>query len=84
MPLASSNDTSAIVVPPGHILTTTVIPVDVPCPKLSLRYANARGSLSKCMLNTKCHPFNIHDFGFEGIIQDEELPPWKFDYLGVT
>ncbi|GKC45905.1 hypothetical protein Tco_1063627, partial [Tanacetum coccineum] len=76
--------TSAIVVPPGHILTTTVIPVDVPCPKLSLRYANAWGSLSKCMLSTKCHPFSLHDFGFEGIIRDEELPPWKFDYLGVT
>ncbi|GJY37803.1 retrovirus-related pol polyprotein from transposon TNT 1-94 [Tanacetum coccineum] len=31
-----SNDTSAIVVLPGHILTTTVIPVNVPCPKLRL------------------------------------------------
>ncbi|GJY75586.1 hypothetical protein Tco_0480702 [Tanacetum coccineum] len=39
---SSSNDTSTIVVPPGHILTTTVIPVVVQCPKLSLRYANAR------------------------------------------
>ncbi|GJU14946.1 retrovirus-related pol polyprotein from transposon TNT 1-94 [Tanacetum coccineum] len=83
-PSSSSNDTSAIVVPPGHILTTTVIPVDVPCPKLSLRYANARGLLSKCMLNTKFHPFNLHDFGFEGIIRDDELPPWKFDYLGIV
>ncbi|GJV16799.1 retrovirus-related pol polyprotein from transposon TNT 1-94 [Tanacetum coccineum] len=73
-----------IAVAPGHILTTTVIPVEVPCPKLSLRYANAPGSLSKCMLNTECHPFNLHDFGFEGIIQDEELPPWKFDYLGIV
>ncbi|GKB97265.1 hypothetical protein Tco_0983402 [Tanacetum coccineum] len=27
-----------IVVPPGHILTTTVIPVDAPCLKLSRRY----------------------------------------------
>ncbi|GJT50589.1 retrovirus-related pol polyprotein from transposon TNT 1-94 [Tanacetum coccineum] len=82
-PPSSSNDTSAIVVPPGHILTTIVILVDEPCPKLSLRYANAWGSLSKCMLNTKRHPFNLHDFGFEGIIRDEELPPWKFDYLGI-
>ncbi|GKA00323.1 hypothetical protein Tco_0672873 [Tanacetum coccineum] len=66
------------------MLTTTVIPVDVSCPKLSHSYANARGSLSKCMLNTECHPFNLHDFGFEGIIRDEELLPWKFDYLGAT
>ncbi|GKC45570.1 hypothetical protein Tco_1063292 [Tanacetum coccineum] len=29
VPPSSSNDTSAIVVPPGHILTTTVIPVDI-------------------------------------------------------
>ncbi|GJW05044.1 retrovirus-related pol polyprotein from transposon TNT 1-94 [Tanacetum coccineum] len=36
MPPSSSNDTSAIVVPHGHILTTTVIPVDVPCPKLTI------------------------------------------------
>ncbi|GKC49887.1 hypothetical protein Tco_1072632 [Tanacetum coccineum] len=74
-PPSSSNDTSAIVVPPGYILTTIVIPVDVPCPKLSLRYDNVRGSLSKCMLNTEFHPFSLHDFGFEGIIQVEELPP---------
>ncbi|GKA06469.1 hypothetical protein Tco_0685693 [Tanacetum coccineum] len=70
-----------VVVPPGHILTTTVIPVDVP---LSHRYANVRESLSKCMLNMEFHPFNLHDFGFEGIIQDDELPPWKFDYLGIV
>ncbi|GKF38982.1 hypothetical protein Tco_0119043, partial [Tanacetum coccineum] len=30
------------------------------------------------------HPFNLHDFGFERIILDEELPPWKFDYLGIV
>ncbi|GJZ96804.1 retrovirus-related pol polyprotein from transposon TNT 1-94 [Tanacetum coccineum] len=84
MPPSSSNDTSTIVVPPGHILTTTVISVDVPCPKLSLRYANAWKSLFKCMINSDFHPFNLHDFGFEGIIQDEELPPWKFDYLGIV
>ncbi|GJW74273.1 retrovirus-related pol polyprotein from transposon TNT 1-94 [Tanacetum coccineum] len=35
-PPSFSNDTSAIVVPPGHILTTTVIPVDASCPKLRL------------------------------------------------
>ncbi|GJU41250.1 hypothetical protein Tco_1194207 [Tanacetum coccineum] len=84
MPPSSSNDTSAIVVPPGHILITTVILVNVSCPKLSLRYSNARESLSKCMLNTEFHPFNLHVFGFEGIIWDEELPPWKFDYLGIV
>ncbi|GJY71013.1 retrovirus-related pol polyprotein from transposon TNT 1-94 [Tanacetum coccineum] len=83
-PSSYSNDTSAIVVPPGYILTTTVIPVDVPCPKLSLRYANSQGSLSKCMLNTKCHPFNLHDFGFEGIIQDEELLFYCRNYLEVA
>ncbi|GJX45132.1 retrovirus-related pol polyprotein from transposon TNT 1-94, partial [Tanacetum coccineum] len=84
VPPSSSNDMSAIVVPPGHILTTTVIPIDVPCPKLNLRYANARESLSKCMLNTDFHPFNLHDFGIKRIIRDDELPPWKFNYLGVV
>ncbi|GJY32481.1 retrovirus-related pol polyprotein from transposon TNT 1-94 [Tanacetum coccineum] len=82
VPPSSFNDTSAIVVPPGHIFTITVILVDVSCPKLSLRYANAQGSLSKCMLNTECHPFNLHDFGFERIIRDEELPPWKDLQIG--
>ncbi|GJR83083.1 retrovirus-related pol polyprotein from transposon TNT 1-94 [Tanacetum coccineum] len=81
---SSSDDTSTIVVPPGHILTTTVIPVNVPCLKLSLRYANARESLSKCMINSDFHPFNLYNFGFEGIIWYEELPPWKFDYLGIV
>ncbi|GKB18074.1 hypothetical protein Tco_0851997 [Tanacetum coccineum] len=37
LPSSSSNDTSAIVVPPGYVLTTTIISVDVPCPKLNLR-----------------------------------------------
>ncbi|GKB44393.1 hypothetical protein Tco_0889335 [Tanacetum coccineum] len=68
-PPSSSNDMSTIVVPLGHILTTTVIPVDAPSPKLSRRYVN---------------PFNLHDFGFEIFFRDEELPPWKFGYLGVT
>ncbi|GKE52632.1 hypothetical protein Tco_1487788 [Tanacetum coccineum] len=81
---SSSHDMPTIVGPPRHILTTTVIPVDVPCPKLSLRYANAWESLFKCMINSDFHPFNLHDFGFEGIIRDEKLPQWKFDYLGVT
>ncbi|GJR59251.1 retrovirus-related pol polyprotein from transposon TNT 1-94 [Tanacetum coccineum] len=53
----------------------TVNPVDVPCPKLSLRYDNAQELLFKCMINSDFYPFNLHDFGFEGIIQDEELPP---------
>ncbi|GJT99645.1 retrovirus-related pol polyprotein from transposon TNT 1-94 [Tanacetum coccineum] len=75
-PSSSSNDTSAIVVPPGYILITTVILVDIPSPKLSLRCANARGSLSKCMLNTECHPFNLHDFGFEII----EIVLWYLDF----
>ncbi|GJW18684.1 integrase, catalytic region, zinc finger, CCHC-type containing protein, partial [Tanacetum coccineum] len=35
-PHSSSNDTSAIVFPPVHILTTTVIPVNVPFPKQRL------------------------------------------------
>ncbi|GJU44755.1 retrovirus-related pol polyprotein from transposon TNT 1-94 [Tanacetum coccineum] len=83
-PHSSFDGTSAIVVPPGHILTTTRILIDEPCPKLSLRYANARESLFKCMINLDFLPFNLHDIGFEGIICDEELPPWKFDYLGIV
>ncbi|GJZ53693.1 retrovirus-related pol polyprotein from transposon TNT 1-94, partial [Tanacetum coccineum] len=39
MPPSSSDEMSTIVVPPGHILTTTVIPVDVPCLKLNLEVA---------------------------------------------
>ncbi|GJV57452.1 retrovirus-related pol polyprotein from transposon TNT 1-94 [Tanacetum coccineum] len=35
-PSYSFNDMSVIVAPPGHILTTIVIPVDVPCPKLTI------------------------------------------------
>ncbi|GJY88995.1 retrovirus-related pol polyprotein from transposon TNT 1-94 [Tanacetum coccineum] len=80
----SSSATSTIVLPPGHILTTTVIPVDEPCPKLSLRYANARESLSRSNLNSKIHPFNLHDYSIERILSNEELPPWKFDYLGIV
>ncbi|GJZ44858.1 hypothetical protein Tco_0592454 [Tanacetum coccineum] len=64
-----------VVVPPGHILTTTVIPVDAPCLKLIRRYANAWGSLSKPTIITECHPFNLHDFGFKICFRDEELPP---------
>ncbi|GJX15791.1 hypothetical protein Tco_0216623 [Tanacetum coccineum] len=59
----SSYATSTIVVSPGHILTTTVIPVDEPCPKLSRRYANARKCLSRSYLNSDIHPFNLHDYG---------------------
>ncbi|GKB93437.1 retrovirus-related pol polyprotein from transposon TNT 1-94 [Tanacetum coccineum] len=59
-----------VVVPPGYILTTTAIPVDVPYPKPSLRYANARGSLSECMLNTECHPINLNDFGTQSKVRD--------------
>ncbi|GJR01257.1 retrovirus-related pol polyprotein from transposon TNT 1-94 [Tanacetum coccineum] len=84
MPPSSSNDTSAIVVPPGHILTTIVILVDASCPKLSRRYVNARRSLSKSTLNTEWHLFNLHDFGFEIFFRDEELPPWNFGYLGIV
>ncbi|GJZ59471.1 retrovirus-related pol polyprotein from transposon TNT 1-94, partial [Tanacetum coccineum] len=79
----SSNATSTIVVPPGKILTTTVIPVDEPCPKLSLRYAKVRESLSRSFLNFNIHPFNLHDFSFEIMLSNEELSLWKFDYLGV-
>ncbi|GJT55926.1 retrovirus-related pol polyprotein from transposon TNT 1-94 [Tanacetum coccineum] len=79
----SSNATSTIVLPPGKILTTTVIPFDEPCPKLSLRYAKVRESLSRSFLNFNIHPFNLHDFGFEIMLSNEELSLWKFDYLGV-
>ncbi|GKA48182.1 hypothetical protein Tco_0741140 [Tanacetum coccineum] len=79
-----SRNTSTIVVPPGKIITTTIILVDEPCPKPSLRYAKARESLSRSFLNFDIHPFNLHDFGFERILSNEELSPWKFDYLGVT
>ncbi|GKD20175.1 hypothetical protein Tco_1221878 [Tanacetum coccineum] len=79
-----SRNTSTIVTPPGKILTTTVILVDEPCPKLSLRYATSRESLSRSFLNSEIHPFNLHGFGFERILSNEELPPWKFDYLGIV
>ncbi|GJX61302.1 hypothetical protein Tco_0294202 [Tanacetum coccineum] len=78
----SSNTT--LVIPPRQIFTTTVILVDEPCPKLSLRYANARESLSRSFLNSEFHPFNVYDFGFERIFSNEEILPWKLDYLRVT
>ncbi|GJZ55354.1 hypothetical protein Tco_0610547 [Tanacetum coccineum] len=79
-----SRNMSTIDVPPRKILKTTVILVDEPCPKISLRYAKARESLSKSFLNYDIHPFNLHDFGFERIWSNKELPPWKFDYLGIV
>ncbi|GJS13521.1 hypothetical protein Tco_0407993 [Tanacetum coccineum] len=80
----SFSSNSTLVIPPGKILTTTVIPVDEPSPKLSLRYAKDRESLSRSFLNFDIHPFNLHDFGFERMLSSEELPPWKFDYLGIV
>ncbi|GJV07464.1 hypothetical protein Tco_1345120 [Tanacetum coccineum] len=59
----------------GSLKLTTVIPVDDPCPKPSLRYAKARESLSRSFLNFDSHPFNLHDFGFERISSNDELPP---------
>ncbi|GJY28410.1 hypothetical protein Tco_0404177 [Tanacetum coccineum] len=47
-----SRNTSTIVVPPGKILIPIVISVDEPYPKLSLRYVNARESLSRSFLNS--------------------------------
>ncbi|GJT08861.1 hypothetical protein Tco_0843323 [Tanacetum coccineum] len=76
-----SRDTTTKILPNRQIPKNTAVPVDVPCSKLSLRYANARESLFKCMINLDIHLLNLHDFGFEGIIRDEELPPWKFNYL---
>ncbi|GKC52360.1 hypothetical protein Tco_1075105, partial [Tanacetum coccineum] len=81
--METNRNTSTIVTPPGKILTTTVILVDEPCPKLSLRYANARESLSRSFLNSEIHPFNLNDFGFKRLLSNEELPPWKFEYIGI-
>ncbi|GKC91784.1 reverse transcriptase domain-containing protein [Tanacetum coccineum] len=79
-----SRNTTTKILPNRQIPNNTAVLVDVSCLKLSLRYANTQESLLKCMINLDFHPFNLHEFGFEGIIRDEELPPWKFDYLGVT
>nr|GEW44865.1 hypothetical protein [Tanacetum cinerariifolium] len=70
-----SKNTSTIVIPPLQILTTTVILIDKPCPKLGLRYANASESLSRSFLNFDIHPINLYDFGFERILSNKELPP---------
>ncbi|GJX87377.1 retrovirus-related pol polyprotein from transposon TNT 1-94 [Tanacetum coccineum] len=51
--------------------------VDEPCPKLSLRCAKAEESLSRSFLNFNIHLFNPYDFGFERMLSNEELPPWK-------
>ncbi|GJZ54452.1 retrovirus-related pol polyprotein from transposon TNT 1-94 [Tanacetum coccineum] len=83
-PPSSSNDTSATVVSPRPILETIVILVVEPCPKLILRYAIARECLTRSMVNLEFHPLNIHEFGFEGILRNDDLPPWKFDYLRFT
>nr|GEX28450.1 hypothetical protein [Tanacetum cinerariifolium] len=70
-----SKNTSTIVVPPLQILTTTIILIDEPCPKLRLRYAKASESLSRSFLNFDIHPINLYDFGFERILSNKELPP---------
>ncbi|GKC34685.1 retrovirus-related pol polyprotein from transposon TNT 1-94 [Tanacetum coccineum] len=79
-----SRNTTTKILPNRQIPKNTAVLVDVSCPKLSLRYVNTQESLLKCMINLDFHPFNLHEFGFEGIIRDEELPPWKFDYLGIV
>ncbi|GKF71972.1 hypothetical protein Tco_0208086, partial [Tanacetum coccineum] len=80
----SSSSNSTLVIPPRKILTTIVISVAEPCPKLSLRYANPGESLSRSYLKSEIYPFNLHDYGIERILSNEELPPWKFDYLGIV
>ncbi|GKF96333.1 hypothetical protein Tco_0289068 [Tanacetum coccineum] len=70
-----SRNTTIKILPNRQIPRNTAVPVDVPCPKQSLRYVNSQESLFKCMINLDFHPFNLNDFGFEGSIQDEELPP---------
>ncbi|GKB49735.1 hypothetical protein Tco_0900488 [Tanacetum coccineum] len=79
-----SRNTTTKILPNRQIPKNTAVLIDIPYPKLSLRYANAPESLFKCMIHLDFHPFNLHDFGFEGIIRDEELPPWKFDYLRIV
>ncbi|GJU45642.1 retrovirus-related pol polyprotein from transposon TNT 1-94 [Tanacetum coccineum] len=63
-----------VVAPLGKNFTTTVILVDEPCPKLSLRYAKAKESLSRSFLNFEIHPFKLHDFGLKRMLSNEELP----------
>ncbi|GJZ59202.1 hypothetical protein Tco_0615018 [Tanacetum coccineum] len=50
-----SQDTTTKILPNRQIPRIAIL-VDVPCPKLSLRYANARESLFKCMVNSDIHP----------------------------
>nr|GFA13778.1 integrase, catalytic region, zinc finger, CCHC-type, peptidase aspartic, catalytic [Tanacetum cinerariifolium] len=70
-----------------HLLLMPHLPfklVAKPSPKLSLRYANDRESLSRSYFNSKIHPFNLHDYGIKRILSNDEVPPWKFDYLRVN
>ncbi|GJT60053.1 hypothetical protein Tco_1003586 [Tanacetum coccineum] len=66
----SSSSKSTLVIPPRKIITTTVILVVEPCPKHSLRYANARESLSRSYLKLEIHPFNLYDYGIERILSN--------------
>ncbi|GJV52796.1 hypothetical protein Tco_1448537 [Tanacetum coccineum] len=50
-----SQDTTTKILPNRQIPRIAIL-VDVPCPKLSLRYANARESLFKCMVNSDIPP----------------------------
>ncbi|GKE23298.1 hypothetical protein Tco_1434810 [Tanacetum coccineum] len=50
-----------VVVPLGHVLTTTVISVDVSCPKLILRYANARESLFRIFTHLICMTLDFRE-----------------------
>ncbi|GJW70058.1 retrovirus-related pol polyprotein from transposon TNT 1-94 [Tanacetum coccineum] len=55
--------TPAIVVPPGQILTTTVISTVEPRKPSKQRYDDARNSFTQVYLNSKSHPMNDHDLG---------------------
>ncbi|GJY88279.1 integrase, catalytic region, zinc finger, CCHC-type containing protein [Tanacetum coccineum] len=54
-----------------------------PSRNTSTRVVSPGESLSRSFLNFEIHPFNLHDFGFERLLSNEELPPWKFDYIGI-
>ncbi|GJR75236.1 retrovirus-related pol polyprotein from transposon TNT 1-94 [Tanacetum coccineum] len=83
MPPSSSNDMSAIVVPPEHILIlhTIRIPVVAPNAKTRMRYSITKNSLIRAHINSYGYPLNPPNFSFE---RDYAIPSlWNFRFLGI-
>ncbi|GJW26509.1 hypothetical protein Tco_0040320 [Tanacetum coccineum] len=70
-----SQNTTTKMLPNRKIPTTTIIPANERYTKLRLRFTTTGESLYRLRLKSEFHPFNINDFGLEGILANEDHPP---------